>query len=1161
MTRTHWFTGCLPSFPLFPLSFFIVLAVLLAPMQASAIDGTEPMGFKVTDEAVGPFPSMGTIYAQDGAVAYCLNQERPSPSNTDYSIYDRGWEWLNDAYAAVAYYGYPSTTTIGGRTLSEGDARAATQIATWMVSGTVKEDGTISYRSYSGNYIQGTFAGFTDIIAAAQYLYRGATTGSLKAPHNRVKKYIGIYDSSKNTDIQNILYVVPTVTVRIEKKSSNTAITASNGEYTLKGCVLDIYESSNDKKVASVTTDANGCASCELSPNTAYYAVEAKAPKGFVESSSRRPFSTSSDSGGLSITDTPKTLSIKLAKVDAATGGSAQKEASLAGAVYRCVSLSTAKWTQTATTDGKGNLTFKDIPLGTCVVTEAKAPVGYLPDTEEHRFTVSDDESNNDAVITRSLTVKETPIAFDIEIAKFKDPGSEDSGKELPVEGVRFELISNTTGKVVGSVTTNAKGYADTSKDKNLWFGEGERPSGASGAIPYDQGGYTVHEVASTVPFGYQRVDDWTLPATEQVNGAKLQYIVDNHAISTRLQIIKVDSQTGCTVPLAGFSFCVLDSAKNPITQTNWYPTFSELSTFTTDETGTVTLPQRLVPGIYYIREMQAQAPYLLNDGNIEVTIPNDADAPSLSVATVGDTPATGKAVIHKTEKGSGTALAGAEFDIVARETIMGAEDTVQAVKDEVLGHITTDEDGYASITGLPLGKGVARYAFVETKAPDGYLLDPEPLEFGLSYLDQDTAEVVTTVEATNDYTKLDISKVEITGGDEIPGAHIEITDSDDRVIDSWVSEDKSHRIEHLEPGTYTLRETLTPRTHDNAEQIAFTVKETGEVQHVEMKDQPIEISTRIDKRQQIAKPVANDTTSNGDGKNTASEQTNEDGSFSYTIDFENTSNTWVDEFTVEDVLDGTVENLAHLVAIETPQAGEDFNKLLNVWYKTNKDAGKKASDSAIDDKDAPEANATLDDKHENPWLSTEEVKHLMGDDARALDYTGWHLWKRDVSTDVAETLKVDGLELDEDEYVCAIRFEFGGVKQGFSSRAPGSSDWDRKELKSLHDDIDTLPTSQNTEGDEKSSLNYRPAIVHMKVTKNYVEGTTLKNETQVYAFRNGGGDHLEDHDSDNVQQTPRAVAKDLVQTGMIPFALLLPATAVTAVACIVALHHLWKRR
>ena len=82
-----------------------------------------------------------------------------------------------------------------------------------------------------------------------------------------------------------------------------------------------------------------------------------------------------------------------------------------------------------------------------------------------------------------------------------------------------------------------------------------------------------------------------------------------------------------------------------------------------------------------------------------------------------------------------------------------------------------------------------------------------------------------------------------------------------------------------------------------------------------------------------------------------------------------------------------------------------------------------------------------------------------------------------------------------------------------------------------------------------------------MKVTKSYVEGTTLKNETQVYAFRNGGGDHLEDHDSDNVQQTPRAVAKDLVQTGMIPFALLLPATAVTAVACIVALHHLWKRR
>ncbi|MFR7733799.1 MAG: SpaA isopeptide-forming pilin-related protein [Collinsella sp.] len=104
--------------------------------------------------------------------------------------------------------------------------------------------------------------------------------------------------------------------------------------------------------------------------------------------------------------------------------------------------------------------------------------------------------------------------------------------------------------------------------------------------------------------------------------------------------------------------------------------------------------------------------------------------------------------------------------------------------------------------------------------------------------------------------------------------------------IDSWTSSGKPHRIEHLSPGTYTLRETMSPRTYDLAEEITFEVKATGEVQTMAMKDAPIEIRGSIDKRQEIAQPVVSKLVANGDGKNRAKMHGPiRKAPFSYTID------------------------------------------------------------------------------------------------------------------------------------------------------------------------------------------------------------------------------------------------------------------------------------
>ena len=147
----------------------------------------------------------------------------------------------------------------------------------------------------------------------------------------------------------------------------------------------------------------------------------------------------------------------------------------------------------------------------------------------------------------------------------------------------------------------------------------------------------------------------------------------------------------------------------------------------------------------------------------------------------------------------------------------------------------------------------------------------------------------------------------------------------------------EDHEIDALAPGKYTLTEQRTPTAYDQAESIEFEVRKTGEVQTVTMYDSPISVSGEIDKRQEIADPTAKDTDANGDGLNTAETKASDDGSYAYTIDFRSTSNTWTDEFTVEDDLTAAVDGRAQLTSITTPQALEDHDGKMNVWYKTDK--------------------------------------------------------------------------------------------------------------------------------------------------------------------------------------------------------------------------------
>lgn len=391
-------------------------------------------------------------------------------------------------------------------------------------------------------------------------------------------------------------------------------------------------------------------------------------------------------------------------------------------------------------------------------------------------------------------------------------------------------------------------------------------PPVSTGAVPYDRAGYTIREVPETVPEGFKRAGEWTVGANQISNGAELQYIVDNHALSTHLQIVKRDAQTGASVPLAGFTFQLLDSNHEPVSQTCWYPAHNVMDTFTTDATGTVTLPESLVPGTYYVREASAKEPYLVGE-EIEVNIPADMNLTPVVIASYYDHAATGNIRIVKTDAVDGSSLAGAVFEIRASGDIVRPDGSIAALDGETVAAVTTDETGEARADDLPLGSGTARYEVVETQAPAGFLLDRTSHIVDLTYADQKTPVVEARLNVSDDYTKVDISKVDASGEQEVEGAQLTLYGPDKTEIDSWTSSDKPHRVEHLAPGTYSLREMMSPRTYDLAEEITFEIKDTGEVQSVAMKDAPIEIKGQVDKRQELVQPIEKGLLANGDGK------------------------------------------------------------------------------------------------------------------------------------------------------------------------------------------------------------------------------------------------------------------------------------------------------
>ena len=234
-----------------------------------------------------------------------------------------------------------------------------------------------------------------------------------------------------------------------------------------------------------------------------------------------------------------------------------------------------------------------------------------------------------------------------------------------------------------------------------------------------------------------------------------------------------------------------------------------------TDEKGQITFAADLpVDGKYYVKENSAPDGFVTTEEVQEFTFEyaGEDQAEVSYDFTFENQPTTVE--LTKTDLTTGKELPGAHLKVT---------DADGNVVDE-----WTSTEGSHVIKELVVGN---EYTMTETKPADGYVT-AESITFTV----ENTAEIQKH-EMKDDVTKVQISKTDITGDTEIPGAKLTILDKDDQVVESWTSTEEAHYIEKLPIGKYTLKEEQAPNGYVVAEEITFEVADTAEIQKVAMKD------------------------------------------------------------------------------------------------------------------------------------------------------------------------------------------------------------------------------------------------------------------------------------------------------------------------------------
>ena len=513
---------------------------------------------------------------------------------------------------------------------------------------------------------------------------------------------------------------------------------------------------------------------------------------------------------------------VSVKKVDMDTGlGIAQGDATLDGAVYGIYDLEGNRVGEVISKGGE-YVTSDYLPsLGTFYLKEEKSSTGYELNETKYFFNITKDD------LYPEVDVTEKVIERDLKI--FKVYASDETGFLTGEPNVTFDIYLKSTGEKVTSITTDENGYA-------------------TATLPY--GTYTVRQVSSTED--HEMVEDFEIVVNEYSEDP-IYKLLANAEITARLKVIKIDSETGNTIPVAGIKFKIFDVKNNEYV---CQVTDKEQCVFETNDEGILLTPLPLESGTYRLEEQDQKLDgYLWNEEALtfaigdDSTLINDNVFGAIVEVEFENTQVKGKVEINKTgeeliieddsyhyEK---IKLEGAEFELRANEDIIVGGKTYYK-KGELVTILVTDKDGYASIDNLPLGK----YTLKEIKSANNNVLDPNTYEFELVYEDQYTEVVYKTFTLDNKYPKgeLEFTKTDLVTGDPLPDTKIEIfTENGVKVFEGRTDENGKIIITDLPVGKYFILESDAPDGYIlNEEKMWFSITENGEIVKADMTNEKI---------------------------------------------------------------------------------------------------------------------------------------------------------------------------------------------------------------------------------------------------------------------------------------------------------------------------------
>ena len=702
-------------------------------------------------------------------------------------------------------------------------------------------DGTLIYKK--GALVKDNLVTGDDGSVTLKDLYLGTyTVTETKAPDNYVckgeSKTVELVYAGQTVEVQTVsatfLNERQKATVRVEKQDEETKNPLSGGIYGLYAAE-DIKVDGKTvvpkgTLIEKATTGADGKASykAELPINYSYSIREIQAPELYLRNSEDTytfTFKFTNDKEekvNFSHTFTNKRVNatIDLVKEDSETGNSAQGDAVFEGAIYGLyaredinhpdgrsgVLYKKDEQVATLTTDKEGKASVSNLYLGKYYLKEITPPVGYLLDEEEHDVNCNY-EGDQVETVKRNTVSKEDVIKQPFQLIKAADNDKTDADL-LKGAGFSAYLISSLTVKDDGSYDfTNATPIVLTEDGKTEMFTD-ERGYACSIPIPY--GRYIVRE--TTTPHNFMPVDDFIVTVTENSSTPQVWRVLLDDEFKAKLKIVKQDDETKQPVLLANTEFKVYDlDAKKYVEQVTTYPNTVVHKSYFTDENGYLILPESLKCGNYRIEEVSAPDGYTQNTQYVEIKVDKNTayqmdsvSGDAIITVTYENHPVKGKLVIHKSGETlksfkkdfvyEETSLEGAEFEIYAAEDIFTPDHQVDEqgnrhviyAKDTLVKTVTTNKNGEAVIKDLPLGK----YRVKETKAPAGFVLNPDSQEVAFIYKDQNTPEIEEKLEFSNERQKVELSveKRDAETGKALKGATFglynkEAISSGDKVI------------------------------------------------------------------------------------------------------------------------------------------------------------------------------------------------------------------------------------------------------------------------------------------------------------------------------------------------------------------------------------------